>query len=41
MFVFMSVVMLVWGLREGCCVAAVVKGCGFEPWSVEICCMFV
>ena len=25
-----------------CCVAAVVKDSGFfEPWSVEICCVFV
>ena len=25
-----------------CCVAAVVKNSGFiEPWSVEICCVFV
>ena len=24
-----------------CCVAAVVKDSGFEPWSVEVCCMFV
>ena len=25
-----------------CCVAAVVKNSGvFEPWSVEVCCVFV
>ena len=25
-----------------CCVAAVVKNCAFfEPWSVEVCCVFV
>ena len=25
-----------------CCVAAVVKNCGFFlPWSVEVCCVFV
>ena len=29
------------GLWEVCCVAAIVKNCGFEPWSVEVCCMFV
>ena len=36
MFVFMSVVVTVWG--SGFCVAAVVKDSGvFEPWSVEVC----
>ena len=41
MFVFMSVVqMRVYG--NVCCVAAVVKNSGcFEPWSIEICCVFV
>ena len=29
MFVFMSVVVTVWGLWEVCCVAAVVKNSGF------------
>ena len=24
-----------------CCVAAVVKNGVFEPWSVEVCCVFV
>ena len=24
-----------------CCVAAVVKDSVFQPWSVEVCCMFV
>ena len=38
MFVFMSVVVIVWAF---CCVAAVVKDSVFEPWSVEVCCMFV
>ena len=43
MFVFMSVVVTVWGVCGNvCCVAAVVKDSGFfEPWSVEICCVFV
>ena len=40
-FVFMSVVVTVWGLWEVCCVASVVKGSGFDPWGVEVCCMFV
>ena len=38
MFVFMSVVVS----GNVCCVAAVVKNSGvFEPWSVEVCCVFV
>ena len=45
MFVFMSVVVTVWGggvCGNVCCVAAVVKNGGFFlPWSVEICCVFV
>ena len=41
MFVFMSVVRIVWGSVEiGCCAAAVVKDSGlFEPWRVEVWCM--
>ena len=41
MFVFMSVVVTVWGSGNVCCVAAVVKNSVFEPWSVEICWVFV
>ena len=39
----MSVVVTVWGsVGNVCCVAAVVKYNGvFEPWSVEVCCVFV
>ena len=39
----MSVVVTVWGsVGMFVCVAAVVKNSGFfEPWSVEICCVFV
>ena len=42
-FVFVSVVVTVWGVCGNvCCVAAVVKNRGFlEPWSVEVCCVFV
>ena len=40
MFVFMSVVVIVWGTV--CCLVAVVKySVFFQPWSVEVCCMFV
>ena len=35
MFVFMSVVVTVWGLCDVCCVAAVVKDSMLKPWSVE------
>ena len=35
MFVFMYVVVIV------CYVATVVKESVFQPWSVEVCCMFV
>ena len=40
---FVSVVVTVWGsVGMFCCVAAVVKNRGFlEPWSVEVCCVFV
>ena len=44
MFVFMSVVVTVGGVVCGnvCCVAAVVINSEFfEPWSVEVCCVFV
>ena len=41
MFVFMSVVGIVWVCENVCCVAEVVNDSGsFEPWSVEVCCMF-
>ena len=41
-FVFMSVVVTVWGVcMKVCCVAAVVKDSDFKPWSVEISFMFV
>ena len=36
MFVFMSVVVTVWGS-----VGMLLKIMGFEPWSVEVCCVFV
>ena len=40
MFVFMSVVVIVRGSGNVCCVAAVVKDSGFFlPWSFEVCCM--
>ena len=36
----LSVVVRVCG--NVCCVAAVVKNSGFfEPWSIEVCCVFV
>ena len=40
---FMSVVVTVWGVcGKVCFVVAVVKDIGvFEPWSVEVCCVFV
>ena len=41
MFVFMSVVVIVWGMWECVFVAAVVKYSVFKPWSVEVYCMFV
>ena len=43
MFVFMSVVVTVWGGGGVyiCCVAAVVKDSGFSSWSVEVCSMFM
>ena len=41
MFVFMSVVVIVWGSGNVCCVAAVVKDSVFLPWTVEVCCRFV
>ena len=34
-FVFMSVVVIVWG--SVCCVATVVEDSSFMPWSVEVC----
>ena len=43
MFVFMSVVVTMCVVCGNvCCVAAVVKNSGFlEPWSVEVCSVFV
>ena len=42
LFVFLSVVVTVWGyVGMFCCVATVVKDNVFEPWSVEVCSMFL
>ena len=43
MYVYMSVVVTVWGVCWNVCgVAAIIKNSVFFwPWSVEVCCVFV
>ena len=42
MFVFMSVVVIVWGsVGSLLCSGRCKRQWMFEPWSVEVCCMFV